>query len=179
MSKKDDKAPDSQLEKWAKIAKDPDEPYKRLKDRQNNQDQRFGINPRKGRNASINVKKQEEDLVGAIDDLRAIQRLAPTILKLTKRKISLEQAMRETAPEALLMLMKLAFSEGSDKVKADVLKHMLALAGHSPAQKHQIERVDPNTPKDSLIAMIAGASKDLEKEGFEVDDDRDDEEAED
>jgi hypothetical protein len=110
-----------------------------------------------------------------MDDLAAMKRLAPTILKLVNKKITLTQAIQDTSSESLIMLMKLAFSEGSDKVKADVLKHLLALAGHSPAQKHQIERVDVNTPKEALLAMINGASADLQKEGIELDDDREDE----
>jgi hypothetical protein len=169
-----DEAKKSQLEKWAEIAKDPDENVKRIRDRQMNQDQRI-IPKRRSSIGSFRADAKEDELINALDDLAAIKRLAPTILKLTKKKITLEQAIRETSSDAFMMLMKLGFSEGSDKVKADVLKHLLALAGHSPAQKHQIERVDSNTPKEALLAMITGASSDLEKEGIEIEDDRDEE----
>lgn len=163
----------SDIEKWAEIAKDPDEAYKKSKDRQHNQDQRL-LPKRKGLMGAINQHKAEDDVIAAIDDLNALRRLAPTILKLTTKKISLEQAIRDTSSDSFIMLLKLAFSEGSDKVKADVLKHLLALAGHSPAQKHQIERLDSNTPKEALLAMISGATSELAKEGIEIDDDRDD-----
>lgn len=166
------KPKDSKLEKWANIAKDPDEAYKRFKDRESNQDQRI-VPKTRGSLGAIRAGQKEDELINALDDLEAIKRLAPTILKLTKKKITLEQAIRETSSDAFMMLMKLGFSEGSDKVKADVLKHLLALAGFSPAQKHQIERLDSNTPKEALIAMISGAAGELEKEGIEVDDDRD------
>lgn len=174
------KEPKSRLEKLADIVdekkkplKDPTEPWKKYRDRQENQDQRV-FSPHKGSMAAIRAGEKEDQLINALDDLEAIKRLAPTVMKLTKRKITLEQAIRETSPDAFMMLLKLGFSEGSDKVKADVLKHMLALAGFSPAQKHQIERVDPNTPKEALLAMITGASSDLAKEGIMVEDDRDD-----
>lgn len=165
--------PKSKLERLADIAKDPDEAYKRFKDREANQDQRI-VPKRSGSLGSIRAGQKEDELINAIDDLEALKRLAPTVLKLTKKKISLEQAIRDVSPDAFIMLMKLGFSEGSDKVKADVLKHMLGLAGFSPAQKHQIERLDSNTPKEALLAMISGATSDLAKEGIEVEDDRDD-----
>jgi hypothetical protein len=178
-----EKEPKSHLEKWAdivdepkrQVAKDPDEAYKKARDRRDNQEQYMSAGL-KGANASIRADQREDELINAIDDLYAIKRIAPTILKLQKKKISLEQAIRDTSSDAFIMLMKLAFSEGSDKVKADVLKHMLALAGHSPAQKHQIERIDSSSSKEALLAMISGAAKDLEKEGITVDDDRDEEE---
>jgi len=113
----------------------------------------------------IDVQRQEQMMVEAIDDLRALKRLGPIALKLQSKKMTLEQAIRESTNDSFLLLMKLAYSEAtSDKVKADVLKHMLALAGHNPSQKHQIERIDPDTSREALLAMINGAEDVIEKE---------------
>jgi hypothetical protein len=52
------------------------------------------------------------------------------------------------------------------------MKTMLALAGHTATQKHEITgRVDPATPKAALMAMIRGSAKDLAAEGIEIVDD--------
>lgn len=119
------------------------------------------------------MKAKEEELIDAMDQIKAMRRMGPLVKKLLSKKIPLEQAFKENSTESFLMLMKMAFSEStSEKVKADILKHFLALAGHNPAQKNQIERVDPNTPKEALLAMLSGAGKDLAGEGIEVVDDR-------
>jgi hypothetical protein len=121
----------------------------------------------------LSMKAKEEELIDAMDQIKAMRRMGPLVKKLLNKKVSLEQAFKENSTESFLMLMKMAFSDAtSEKVKADILKHFLALAGHNPAQRHQIERVDPNTPKEALLAMLSGAGKDLAGEGIEVVDDR-------
>ncbi len=116
---------------------------------------------------------KEDELIQAIDDLKAMRRLAPTISKLLSKKIPLETAIKETSHETFMMLMKMAFTEANPKVKSQVLMHMLSLAGFSATQKHQVERIDPATPRDALLSMIAGAKSDLEAEGIDITDNRD------
>jgi len=173
MSKEDGK---SKLDNWADefgtpvepkkpIAQDPLRPVKEYDDRR--------YQPgRKTRMSYVDTKRQEESMIEAIDDLRAMKRLAPTVMKLLKKKIPLDQAIKETSSETFLMLMKMAFTEGNPKVKSNVLMHMLSLAGYSATQKNQIERVDSDTPREALLSMIAGAKDDLSKEGIEVVDNR-------
>lgn len=127
----------------------------------------------------VNARAQEEQVVNALDEMSALKRVMPTVLKLMKKKISLDQAIREVSPDAFMMLLKLAFSQDNPKVQSDVLRHLLALGGYNPAQKHEISRVDPNMPKEALLNLIAGAHKDLATENIEIVDDRprEDEEA--
>ncbi len=147
------------------IAQDPLRPVKEYEERR--------YQPGRKMKASwIDAKHQEEKMIEAIDDLRAMKRLAPTVMKLLKKKIPLDQAIKETSSETFLMLMKMAFTEGNPKVKSNVLMHMLSLAGYSATQKHQIERIDPDSPREALLSMIAGAKDDLSKEGIEVVDNR-------
>lgn len=162
----------SKLDRWAdeygepETASDPTRKYKELEESTKSPG-------RKRQSMSyIDTKAQEEKMIEAIDDLRAMKRLAPTVLKLLSGKIPLERAIKESSNETFLMLMKMAFTEGNPKVKSNILMHMLALAGYSATQKHQIERVDPDTPRDALLSIIAGAREDLIKEGIEMADSR-------
>lgn len=173
MPKPKDKAKRSFIENVAKefggkVAEDPTRKQKELLFARD--DMKFKKQPM----SSLNIRAKEEELVSAIDDLRALRSLAPMAIKLLAGKLSVAQALNKVGPESLVTLMKLAFSEStSEKVRADVLKHMLALNGHSPTQKHQIERlVDENTSKEALLAIISGAAKDLKSSGLELIDDR-------
>jgi hypothetical protein len=129
----------------------------------------------KARHELHNPSAYEDAMVNALDELEALKRVMPIVAKIAKKKIPLEQAFKEVSGDAFIMLLKLAFSEENSKVQADVLKHIMALAGFNPAQKHEISKVDPDTPKEALINLIAGAQKDLAAENIEIVDDRDDE----
>ena len=173
MSKKDDEVK-SALDRWAeqhgtpKVATDP---TRIIKESQNGSLPNAVPKPIR---QTVEARRQEEMVINAIDDLRAMRRLAPLILKMQSGKMSVEKALKTVSPDALSMLLMMAFSkETSDKVQADVLKHILALSGHSATQKHQIERIDPNVPREALMAMIAGSKDELKKEGIEIVDDRD------
>lgn len=146
-------------------AQDPLRPMKEELDRRK-------VFPKVQDTSYLDTRRQEEEMVDALDDLKALKRLGPLALKLQKKKMSVDQAIKEVSNDSFLMLMKLAFTQGNPKVQADVLKHMLALAGFNPAQKHQVERVDTNATREQLLAIIAGAEGDLKKENIRIIDDR-------
>lgn len=124
--------------------------------------------------------EKEDELIDALDSLALLRRLEPTIRKLNSKKIDVSRAAMEVSGEALLVGLKLLFSEAtSEKVRADLLKHVLGIGGFSPTAKIGIERIDPSTPKEALLSMIAGASEDLKTAGFEVIDERGEPEDED
>jgi hypothetical protein len=120
------------------------------------------------------LKHQAEDqMIDLIDLKRELRYLAPIYEKLSKGQIDVQGAINKSSKIAWAKVMQLLLFSNSEKVQADVAKHMLALAGHSPTQKIELGRIDPETPKQALIAEITGATKELKDEGIEVVDDRD------
>lgn len=120
------------------------------------------------------LKHEAEDkMIDLIDLKRELRYLAPIYEKLSKGQIDVQGAINKSSKIAWAKVMQLLLFSNSEKVQADVAKHMLALAGHSPTQKIELGRIDPETPKQALIAEITGATKELKDEGIEVVDDRD------
>jgi hypothetical protein len=120
----------------------------------------------------------EHRLAASLDIKLNVEKLIPILERLDCGKIDVRGLFDAVSNEAALSLLKIALDGDNEKNKLDATKHLLALAGHNPAQKHEISRLDPNTPKEALLAMISGSKKDLEKAGIELVDDRDDAEDE-
>ena len=101
--------------------------------------------------------------------------MAPHIEALNKGEIDVKQFISLANPAAAVQLAKLAFGAESEKTMLDALKHMLGIDGHVPTQKHEIGRLDPETPKSAILSQISGMKKELELAGIEIVDDREDE----
>lgn len=110
-------------------------------------------------------------MVRAIDSKRRLEKLAELLYKLDEGLIDVGGFASGVSKETIKNLLEIALEGESEKNRLDATKHLLGLAGHTVAQKHEVSRVDPNTPKESLIAMIKGSDKDLAKAGIEIVDD--------
>lgn len=120
------------------------------------------------------ARTKEEWLVEAMDNKGKLLKLADIFEKLSQNKIDIVTAFGSVSPAMFLEMTQIAVSGESEKNRLDAAKHLLALAGHTPTQRHEIGRLDPNTPKEALISLIAGAKKDLGDVGIEIVDDDED-----
>lgn len=123
-------------------------------------------------NRAADYANYEDALVNAIDMKRDIELVAKIFKKIDDGTIDVTGLFHGTSPVVAKKLLYIALNGESEKNRLDALKHLLALAGHSPAQKHEISRVDPSTPKEALLSLIAGQMRELKDEGIEVEDDR-------
>lgn len=120
---------------------------------------------------------QEYEMVKMLDLQKEYHKILPILKRLDSGHLDVSGLFGEVSNSAALQLLNIALNGESEKNRLDAVKHLLALGGHSPAQKHEISRVDPNTPKEAILSLIAGMKGDLEREGLEVVDDRIGEEA--
>lgn len=138
-----------------------------------------------GRPASKSLSGQildnnaEHRMARALDIKLHAEKIAGILEKLESGKLDAQGLFEGVSNQVAVNLLQIAVSGDNEKNRLDATKHLLALAGHNPAQKHQFERIDPNTPKEALISMIAGSKKDLSQSGIEIIDDRDDDEDDD
>jgi hypothetical protein len=114
----------------------------------------------------------EDTVAEFLDTKRDLKDLYPILKKLTQGQIDVNTALQMTSPMAFMQAIKLMLLSQSDKVKSDLAKHLLALSGHTPTQKVELGRIDTDTPKQALLAMIKGSEKNLLEEGIEIIDDR-------
>lgn len=114
------------------------------------------------------ANSKEDSLIEAIDLRRDIAKLVPFLEKLDKGALDVRGFVDGISPQLLKQMLLVAFNGESEKNRLDSLKHLLGIAGHSPTQKHEIGRLDPETPKQALISMLRGAKRDLQDEGIEV-----------
>jgi len=128
-------------------------------------------NRRGNRYAAMHDK--EDSMIDAIDMRRNMEKLIPLLDKFGQGKLDVRGFLGGVEGHLLRELLLIAFSGDSEKNKLDALKHLLGIAGHSPTQKHEIGRLDPQTPKEALLAMIRGSKRDLEDEGIRVVEDDD------
>jgi hypothetical protein len=135
-----------------------------------------------GRPASKSLSSQildnnaEQRMIRALDMKMHADKLVGILEKLDSGKLDVHGLFEGVSNQAAINLLSIAIGGDNERNRLDATKHLLALAGHNPAQKHQIERVDPNTPKEALLSMIAGSKKDLDRSGIEIVDDRDSDE---
>jgi hypothetical protein len=125
-----------------------------------------------GRRKSVNHK--EDSMLDAIDLRRDLAKLVPIFEKLDTGAYDIGQALSSLSGPALKQLTMLAFAGESEKTVLEATKHVLGLAGFTPVQKHAVASFDANTSKEQLLSIIAGSKKDLEDEGIEIVDDRED-----
>ncbi len=125
-------------------------------------------------NAWRRKNEVEDSMIEMIDDKAMLKRLAPILHKLDQGKMDVTTAIQKASKLAFMKGLKMMMLSSSDKVVADLAKHFLALAGHTPTQKLELGRIDPDTPREALMSMISGSTKDLKDEGIEVIDDRQD-----
>jgi hypothetical protein len=126
-----------------------------------------------GRSQAWDVANGREDaMIAAIDLRRDIEKVAKIFERIDEGKIDVQGLFSGATPIIAKKLIYMALAGESEKNRLDASKHLLALAGHNPAQKHEISRIDPSTPKEALLAMIAGQAQELQDEGIDVVDDR-------
>lgn len=112
-----------------------------------------------------------------VDNVSALRKAVPKLDAYLEGKIPADVAFAALGPAAIQTLTKIMAYGESEKNQMDAAKHILALAGFTPSQKHEISRVDANTPKEALVSLIMGNKKGLEAAGIEVVDDDDDDSA--
>lgn len=127
--------------------------------------------------ASHNAQKahsMESRLCEMVDTLTALRKAMPRLQDYVDGKISADIAFSHIAPASLIKLVKIMSEGESEKNQLDAAKHLLALAGHIPAQRHEVSRVDVSTPKEALVSLILSNRKNLEAHDIEVVDDEQD-----
>lgn len=118
---------------------------------------------------SVQIAKEEDLMLEAIDTHRTLVDALPILQNLKARRISVKKAIELAGPLLTQELFKLAFGAGtSQKVRADVVKHMLAITGVQPAQKVEITKVDADMPRESIMAVIRGTAKSVKDSGIEI-----------
>lgn len=128
----------------------------------------------KGDTKKLGRNYGEDALIEALDQKEVIIEHATWIEKLRSGKIDVGQFMQGLSPQMVMELLSIALHGQSEKSKLAAITDWLDRAGYGKVQKHALATVDVNQPKEALISMILGASKDLSKEGIEVvDDDQD------
>lgn len=123
-----------------------------------------------GRYAKM-ADKQENKMASLLDTLSAIKKAVPKLSAYLEGKVPADVAFSSIAPASLFKLVEIMGSGESEKNQLDAAKHLLALAGHTPTQKHEIGRMDASTPKEALVSLIMGNKKALSESGIEVEDD--------
>lgn len=119
--------------------------------------------------AALRADEVEDQIISAIDFQNSFNQALPILKKLHDKKISIKKAMELAGPLAVGEFFKLALGTAtSERVKADLLKHMLAIAGVQPSQRIEVARVDADTPREALIAIIEGAAKEVKDLGVEL-----------
>lgn len=114
----------------------------------------------------------EDRMLSMLDQKNALLKLAPILKRLDKGTLDVQGAIDELAPNILIEQMKILYStDTADKVKLDAIKHLLGVAGYSPSQKHEISRVDPSTPRESILSILRGSTKDWAQADIEIVDD--------
>lgn len=116
-----------------------------------------GITPKDGKVYATNAK--EDALINAIDNRDFLLKHAKWIEKLQNGQIGVDQFLSQLAPEVALALAKEAFGADSAKIRVEAQKDLLDRAGFGKVQKHAIAAIDPNAPKEELIALIEGLNK--------------------
>lgn len=166
------------------MAKPVTEKSKRLLERLANEEIGVGKKAYQNQNhseASKNAQRYKDDyedkMISMLDQKNALLKLAPILKRLDKGTLDVQGAVEELAPRVLMEQMKILYSDHTtDKVKLDAIKHLLGVAGFAPSQKHEIGRLDPSTPRSSILSILEGAGKDLSAAGIEIVDDDDDSE---
>jgi len=113
----------------------------------------------------------EDNIIDAIDFRREFSQMKNILEKLAVDKTDPLTFCSEMSKFALMQLSSIAFTGEKEKNRLDAQKHLLALAGLNPTQKHEVSRLDPETPKSALMSIVRGSMKDLEAEGIEIVDD--------
>ncbi len=116
----------------------------------------------------------EHRLVELVDTVSALRKAVPKLQDYLDGKVTAETAFSALGPAALYELARVMAHGESEKNKMDAAKHILGLAGFTPSQKHEISRVDANTPKEALVSLIMGNKKALDAAGIEVIEDDED-----
>ncbi len=122
-------------------------------------------------NFAKKANDHQNQVADMLDTLAAVKRAAPKLFDFLQGKIPADVAFSSIAPASLMKLVEIMGGGESEKNQLDAAKHLLALAGHTPTQKHEIGRVDASTPKEALVSLIMGNKKNLEASGIEVEDD--------
>lgn len=114
----------------------------------------------------------EISLIQMIDMKRKFDQIGPILDKLNKGQLDVSGMFGAVSSKAAVELLRIALAGETEKNRLDAVKHLLALGGYSPAQKHEIARVDPSTPKEAILSLLAGMKGELEPEGLDIIDDR-------
>lgn len=117
---------------------------------------------------------REDMMLSWIDQKRDVEKLIKLVESLQSGKQDVVGALQGLAPMALIELASiLTDPKESSKVKIEAAKDVLDRAGFGKVQKHAVAAVDASTPREAILALISGKSKEIEI----VDDDDDSEDS--
>lgn len=117
--------------------------------------------------------EKEDAIIEAIDMRRTLTKHADWIEKLRAGHVDVPQFLNGMAPDVAVNLLDLALNGSSDKIKLAAIQDMLDRAGYSKVTKVAAAVVDPNAPREQLVAMIAGLSSKTKEIEIVDDDDQD------
>lgn len=114
-----------------------------------------------------------DSMAQAIDHKDALGRYERHIENLAKTK-DVNAFFGNIGPDMALQLMMIATSGETEKSRLEALKDLLDRAGFGKVNKHAVASITPETSKETLMSLIMGANKELEKSGIEIVDDDED-----
>lgn len=104
-------------------------------------------------------KNIEDRMLELLDHKDFLIRYATMIESLTTGKLDAMQFMKGVAPDMALRLVAIATSGETEKSRLAAIQDILDRSGYSKVEKHAIATVDPNVPKEQLMAMLEGLAK--------------------
>lgn len=106
------------------------------------------------------INTKEDMLLEAIDQRRNIEKLIKMVESLESGKQDVIGALSDLSPSMLIQLAGMATNpKESSKVRLEAIKDWLDRAGFGKVNKHAIAPVDASTPREAVLALIAGKSK--------------------
>lgn len=112
---------------------------------------------------------EEDKLLDKMDQYKALERVMPILERLNKGQISPKKAMELAGPLLTEQAFKFAFGDNiAQKIQADMVRHILAINGIQPAQKIEVTKVDADTPRESILSIIRGLTKEAREQGIEI-----------
>jgi hypothetical protein len=106
---------------------------------------------------------REDMMLSWIDQKRDVEKLIKLVESLQSGKQDVMGALQDLAPEMLIELASIATDpKEASKIRLAAVTDWLDRAGFGKVNKHAIGPIDANTPRQAIMALIAGKSKEIE-----------------
>lgn len=121
------------------------------------------------KNISAAIERHENHISELVDAKDFYFKKMELISKLQGGKIGVSEFLKELSPDMAIKQAEIALTSDNEKNRLAAITDWLDRAGFSKVEKHAIASIDPNVPKEQLIAMLSGLSK--KTKAIEIDED--------